>query len=366
VADLFIDRDTELICGGRVHRLSRLKDLSLLAGVMKSISGVVFAGGLESVFDEAERVVPSEKRLFSAASGLSRIANVDCFNAALSKANADKYPLLAECSFESRQIVIKDAFHSGTARRFAADHSADLSTLGESYVAQLLIQGQSISAVFVASAYGAYQTEVKCLGVSEQLLGGRQDGCFSRTEFQWCGNVTSIVLSISQKDQALKVAESFANEFELTGVFGIDFIVNQEGVWPVDVNPRIPASSELFGPMIMVEHLRAFKIGVSDPFDNQTQRDGFIAPEAAIRGKAIVYNLENSLIKIPETVNEKFPFRHESDLQVDSIADVPDSSVRIDPGQPILTVFSSGASRTEVLDRLKQMADQIRQLAREC
>ena len=42
-----------------------------------------------------------------------------------------------------------------------------------------------------------------------------------------------------------RIGKSAANYFDLSGVFGIDFIVAQEQLWILEINPRIPASAEI-------------------------------------------------------------------------------------------------------------------------
>ena len=41
-----------------------------------------------------------------------------------------------------------------------------------------------------------------------------------------------------------------AKRFSLAGLFGVDAIVNDEGVWTVEINPRYTASMELVEPSL--------------------------------------------------------------------------------------------------------------------
>jgi len=66
-------------------------------------------------------------------------------------------------------------------------------------------------------------------------------------DLNYHGSVGPIAISETVKQQVGRIANELAQKFSLAGMWGLDFILDVEGqVWPVDLNPRITASAELF------------------------------------------------------------------------------------------------------------------------
>ena len=82
------------------------------------------------------------------------------------------------------------------------------------------------------------------LGLTEQLH--RPPG------FGWTGNVTPPRLpeaELAELDGQLRaVCDEVAARFGVRGAFGVDAIWDGRDAWVLEVNPRPPASLELFGP----------------------------------------------------------------------------------------------------------------------
>ncbi len=114
------------------------------------------------------------------------------------------------------------------------------------YVCQRRIDGELVSTVFLAGNQGRW---CQVIGSSTQLVGRAELGA---TTFAYCGSLAPKTFphgtDIAQKIHA--VGNALAEHFGFEGVFGIDFIVANQPtgslVWVVDINPRIPASAELF------------------------------------------------------------------------------------------------------------------------
>jgi uncharacterized protein len=114
-------------------------------------------------------------------------------------------------------------------------------------VLQRRIDGLSCSAVAIGDGRGAV-----CLGVTEQMH--RSPG------FQWRGNVAPPRLGageLAELDGQLRaVCHEVASRFGVRGAFGIDAIWDGRHAWVLEVNPRAPASLELFGPGVFDAHVR--------------------------------------------------------------------------------------------------------------
>ena len=125
--------------------------------------------------------------------------------------------------------------------RFASLNDIDLAGSND-YVFQQCIDGELVSAVFVAVVEGQ-KRNCKLLGLSRQLVGESKLGA---SPFAYCGSIGPLDPLRFDCKTIESIGQAISSEFQIAGVFGIDFIVNSAGVWPVDINPRIPSSAELF------------------------------------------------------------------------------------------------------------------------
>jgi uncharacterized protein len=209
----------------------------------------------------------------------------------------------------------------------------------DSYL-QEFIDGVPASIVFVANG-----REAVVLGLSRQLAGLRS---FGGSRFEYCGNVLDPALAADTDlaCAARTIVDAITSDFGLTGVNGIDVII-QDGVpWPIEVNPRWSSSMELveraFGISVFGTHARACADAALPDFD--ILRTG---PDAAF-GKAIVYAREDV------TIGDTRPWL--GDL---SISDVPRQDDRIRAGRPVCTVFAEGRDFATCLAGLEQRAAQV-------
>ena len=102
---------------------------------------------------------------------------------------------------------------------------------------QQQMDGTPCGAVYVAAAGRA-----RLLGVTRQLVGPSWTGA---TGFQYGGSVGPVRLAGPCVEQFRRLGDCLAAAFELVGLFGVDAVVRDDTVWPVEVNPRYPRSSSL-------------------------------------------------------------------------------------------------------------------------
>ncbi len=114
-------------------------------------------------------------------------------------------------------------------------------------ILQRRVDGMSCSAVAIGDGRRAV-----VLGLTEQLH--RPPG------FQWAGNVVPPRLpaaELTELDGQLRaVCAEVAARFGARGAFGVDAIWDGRHAWVLEVNPRPPASLELFGPGSFEAHVR--------------------------------------------------------------------------------------------------------------
>ncbi len=114
-------------------------------------------------------------------------------------------------------------------------------------IVQRRIDGLSCSAVAISDGRRA-----AVLGLTEQL--------HRRPGFAWMGNSTPPRLpdpELAELDGQLRaVCDEVAARFGVRGAFGVDAVWDGRHAWVVEVNPRPPASLELFGPRCFDAHVR--------------------------------------------------------------------------------------------------------------
>ena len=119
--------------------------------------------------------------------------------------------------------------------------------LAPAEILQRRIDGLSCSAVAIADGRRA-----TVLGLTEQLHRPRG--------FGWIGNVTPPRLPAAElaelDGQFRAVCDEVAARFGVRGAFGVDAVWDGRHAWVLEVNPRPPASLELFGPGCFEAHVR--------------------------------------------------------------------------------------------------------------
>jgi predicted ATP-grasp superfamily ATP-dependent carboligase len=208
---------------------------------------------------------------------------------------------------------------------------------------QRRIRGTPGAAVFVAAGGRA-----TLLGVTRQLIGEAWLGAHG---FQFAGSIGPLALSDALLATITQVGNTLAEGFELMGLFGVDFIVQDEQLWTLEVNPRYTASVEIVERITWIHALAAHadactrgRVGTVPIFARRT-------PAAVAHGKAILFARCDITItpdfaawSLAEAARQPWP----------GLADISPSGTRIETGRPILTVFAEAATTDEVERQLRQ------------
>jgi predicted ATP-grasp superfamily ATP-dependent carboligase len=195
------------------------------------------------------------------------------------------------------------------------------------------VDGTPGSVVFVAAAGHAVP-----LGVSRQLVG---DPAFGGAGYRYCGNILEAAGDPSLTgDDALfeaagALAGAMAEDFELVGVNGIDFIAHDRVPWAIEVNPRWSASMELveraYGLSMFGVHADACWSGTLPDFNLAAARR-----RARTHGKAVIFARHD--VVLGDTREW---------LSDTTVRDVPHPGDRIRASRPVCTVFAEGADAAE-------------------
>ena len=210
---------------------------------------------------------------------------------------------------------------------------------GTAFILQEHLAGISASASFVANG-----AECVVLGLTAQIVGRSE---FGASGFRYCGNLLPLTAGRETLTRVQDIAACLTREFKLVGVNGLDFILKDDQIYPVEVNPRYSASMELieraYGLSIFDLHVKSVLQGRLPDFD--------LAGKLADRrffGKAIVYAGQDGTA--PDT--RGWPAR--------DIRDVPFPGETLSAGDPVCTVLASGLTQAECFAGLVAQAATIK------
>jgi len=210
---------------------------------------------------------------------------------------------------------------------------------------QEYVAGEPCSAVYVGD--GAH---AELLGVTAQLVGAAE---FHAAPFHYCGSIGPLALTAACQLAFTRLGDVIAAGCGLRGLFGVDAVLVDDVPYPVEVNPRYPASVEVLehalGSAALARHVAVFgQRGASAPRGTVNGPKfkpprGAFAPRGPAVGKAILYAA--SAVTFPPSG----PWTEALHAPVDpwrlpEFADLPHAGDRIEAGRPILTVFSQAAT----------------------
>lgn len=329
-ADLFADADLQHLCPA-----TRIKDYpDALADWLErtECDAWLYTGALENHPALVDRLTATRKLMGNSGDTLRRVRD----------------PLLLQETLKSHGLPFPETRPAEqgfrAAGRWLAKTYADSSGSGVSHwsngaagYAQRRIDGQPGSALFAGETL---------LGVSRQLVGESWTGA---AEFQYCGSLAPWPLPLSARQQIKQIGKALCRELELQGLFGVDFVCDGEQAWPVEVNPRYPASVEVLELAFPIQaidwHLSTCTASGLQPLEPPREVD-----PATVLGKAIWF-AEQSVQVTEENTDWALS-------QLD-LADVPVAGTRIEPGQPVLTVRAEAWNSDELIATLQRRLEEV-------
>jgi uncharacterized protein len=184
------------------------------------------------------------------------------------------------------------------------------------------------------------------LGITRQLVGEAWTGA---SQFQYCGSLAPWPLTADAENSLRTLGEVLVDEFDLVGLYGVDFIFDGQRPWTIEVNPRYTSAAEVVeqarNACVIDWHVANHLHCVTPP----TPVDSW----STCHGKAILF------AKLTTTVAEEF-----TDWALDQadLADIPPPGSTISAGQPLLTVRDEAGSIPLILSALKSRMDQVERL----
>jgi predicted ATP-grasp superfamily ATP-dependent carboligase len=345
--DFFADADLRLLCETR--RVERYPQGLLRAAATISPSPWMYTGALENRPALVDRIAARRPLWGNSGEVLRRIRDPFAVERALVKAGL-RCP---ECRHGDEDVPrdgswmfkrFKSASGKGVSAWTAGTPSpAERPRSDEAGFYQRRIAGRACSAVYIAA-----QGRAALVGVTEQLVGSRWCGAAA---FQYCGSMGPL-MEQDVRSQFARIGECLAAEFGLIGVFGVDALYDLRDVWPVEINPRYPASLEVLERSLDVAVLRWH----AEACTNGRLPSSMDAEPARYCGKAILFAQQPHLVNAAET-HRLLADRRSNRF---ALADIPAAGTRIGRRHPILTLLVSGECPADVRRKLRESAGQWR------
>lgn len=417
--DLFGDWDMRQMLTGSVEKgnswlqVERFEDV-LTQVTLSDFDGILIAGGVENRVDlvrefelRGRLLGPRSKELMrlQSFSGLLRLAeivegaggkfpesrlrfDVDSADADLNHGEIWLVKPLVRCGGRGVEqwMPVGKCLVDAELNQGRALFAEQTATIAEPTFYQRMITGENFSAVFVSvncnpatheRDVAVVSATTRLIGCSEQLVGMSE---LAAAEFAYCGSVGPTRLESKTEQVLLKIGSDIADEFGLYGVWGMDFILNEDGIWPVDVNPRIPASAELFelaesaardSALLMTNRLNRF-IGAGlnivslhiQACAGQLPELEPVRPRDQIFAKAILFSEQRDSFIIDNDQFEKLKTWYRPLLHPETrqrwLADIPNLGTHINQGDPIVSLFVIAEDHTRARRDLIGFAGELR------
>lgn len=198
-----------------------------------------------------------------------------------------------------------------------------------------------------AAAFVAAPGRAILLGVTRQWIGS--PACHAPA-FGYCGSIGPVAVPEEVERRLSGLGAALARELDLRGWFGVDFLLDQGRIRPVELNPRYTASIEVLefaaGGSSFSLHRSAFQ-AEGNP--------GPSAPAVApVVGKAVLYAGFGGRVK-PDA-----ELYHRIDGDAEGwFADLPDPGSAFRPGEPLLTILAGGPDAGSVEERLLRRLEEV-------
>jgi predicted ATP-grasp superfamily ATP-dependent carboligase len=214
------------------------------------------------------------------------------------------------------------------------------------FMLQEYIAGKPCSASFVANG-----DECVVLGITLQLIGEDE---FGSRDFRYCGNILPLPEMLNPEtgriilEQLYRLSKFVTQEYGLTGVNGIDFILSGDRVHLTEINPRYSASMELIEQAYKLPvfhlHMRAVLHGELPAFNLEAK-----LKSSEFFGKAILFAERDSIT--PDT----------EDRHAKGIRDVPTTGEMVRKSSPICTILANRQTYRETFAQLIRKAKVLKE-----
>jgi predicted ATP-grasp superfamily ATP-dependent carboligase len=164
-------------------------------------------------------------------------------------------------------------------------------------------------------------------------------------------------LEASERDELRRLGKALSREFKLCGLFGVDFILNAAGIWPIEVNPRYAASVEVIerASWLSTMQLHALACQKGELPARELPPDVLTSQF----GKAILFAPRKTRVTEEQSATL---LAMNAGLEWPIVADVPQGGIDMEAGAPVATVFAVGPTVEETKHRLRDQLGLLRRI----
>jgi uncharacterized protein len=239
--DVFGDEDTKevsLACVRLDGGLSEGLTLEKVAGAVESLIsahdpvGLAYGAGFEHQ-PEAIATIPRRIRIFGNEAETLKRAKDPVSLARMCEANSVRHPQIALDSPDEPEFWLMKKRGGAGGIHIAA---AGSSLVSPDCYFQRRVAGKSISALFLASG-----KRVEIIGLSTQW-----NAPTLATPFRYGGAAGPADVELAQAEEIARSVAAIASELNLVGLNSADFLVSDDEVWLIEINPRPGATLDVF------------------------------------------------------------------------------------------------------------------------
>ena len=333
--DRFGDVDTQK-CANKAQLLGNMSELQDMVESFGDVDAIILGPGFENL--ELKNILNNTSKIANEAgdkSKLPRKLKSLCIphpkTEQMDKADGLGFPLM-----------IKPRAGSGGMRNIIVRNEAELDNFRNlndlhDFIAQEFIDGIPCSASLISTGDDSI-----VVAINEQLIG---TPWLTRIPFAYCGNITPFHTKF--RDEIVQYAKQIAIEFKLLGSNGVDFMVTDNGVQVIEINPRFQGSLDTVelstGVNIFDAHVRSFE----GELPHSRASRCFAAKTIIFAEKELVITKEisDTLVKC---------------MDKGRAADIPRPGITIKPDEPITTMLATARTRKTVLYKARRSSQLIK------
>ncbi|MDB4614063.1 ATP-grasp domain-containing protein [bacterium] len=339
-ADLFGDEDLRQIaeCQAIDEYPHQFVDWAVRQAQQFGRLPLMYTGGLENYPDTIQRLGELHTLMGNSASVLRRVRDPfwierSLAEAALPSASNIRHDAEAngrnEGSTDCGKWLVKPL--AGSAG-FGIRVSEANQPIDAEHYRQQYYDGPTIAAVFVADG-----ERCRLVGTTMQLVGLQS---LAAGPFGWCGSFGPIPLRKQTVDTIQRIGDCLVQQSGLEGVFGVDCVLANDTVIPLEVNPRYTGSCEVHERAGIWQLFDRVDLAADAEFTNADRPRQFI-------GKAIVFARQSVVA--------------DNLIQFEFVADRPANGEVIQQHNPVCTVFGQGDRVETCLIDLASRIEQVSQ-----
>ncbi len=257
-------------------------------------------------------------------------------------------------------------FASAAGRSIEYLGPAEYPKIQEPFYYQEYIEGDSYGAIF-AGRNGLS----KLLGVSRQWIGT------SDRRFGYRGSVAPWPINRKTCEILIEIGRAVVSRFGVVGLFGIDFILQSDAPYPVEINPRYTASVEAIElatrrSLLVWQDPRREINECNDKYSKKNQNHhskrfvgkgivfaerSFVFDDGPLRASDLPAGAADQSSARADRGEFQTSERDVRSFKIPKIADIPNAGERFDRGDPVLTVFAVSSDPETCRARLMRLVE---------